>query len=615
MAQDDTAAREADQLKAQLNEQKEALKRKEKEFRDAEAALRRGISRLTFAIGGLDERLDRLLAQLRDGIRESFTTDAILGIVDDIADLVKDLDDQNKSAGASAGTAASLAIRLLAQLEFPDVLRRKVRKLASRYEHAEADATLDAELIDLLRAAIGAGDSPAATGGGLLDRLLSAFSGTPEIPGRDETTQASERSGPAPRQDHARQLLLSLMDRIHVPETDSYTVKTLIARLSASTDSAEFDEIVAQYAEVANASLRTPSAAAVSPQASAAPRIEEVFIQLIEELAVPAEFVGEANRIKDELARDGGLIDFTDAFKSIVNLVTAMRRTLVQEKLELQEFLQQLTVRLHELDQHLGGTQSQQQSWAEEGRKLEAAVQNQVKDIKSSVHVAADLDQLKSVINNRLDVLQQHLDEYQSNEVRRQETLASELAKVKTRLVSVESEADQLRTRLKDKHQQAIIDPLTGVHNRLAYDERVGAEVARWKRYGNPLAIVVLDVDHFKRINDHYGHKAGDKALKLIAQVLTDNLRETDFLARYGGEEFAVLVTETAEDAVAGVTEKLRKAVEECKFHYAGKDVQITISGGYTVFRENDTAESAFTRADGALYRAKERGRNQICPA
>ena len=126
---------------------------------------------------------------------------------------------------------------------------------------------------------------------------------------------------------------------------------------------------------------------------------------------------------------------------------------------------------------------------------------------------------------------------------------------------------------------------------------------------------MVLDVDHFKNINDHYGHKAGDKALKLIADALKGSLRETDFLARYGGEEFVALITDTPGDKIAGVAEKLRAAIEACKFHYAGKDVPIRISCGYSAFRANDNAEAVFNRADAALYRAKELGRNQCCNA
>lgn len=97
--------------------------------------------------------------------------------------------------------------------------------------------------------------------------------------------------------------------------------------------------------------------------------------------------------------------------------------------------------------------------------------------------------------------------------------------------------------------------------------------------------------------------------------MIKDSLRETDFLARYGGEEFVALVTDTPMEKIHGIAEKLRTAVEECKFHYAGKDVGITISCGYSAFRGDDTSEIVFNRADAALYRAKERGRNQCCDA
>lgn len=609
MATDATPARETDQLKSQLNEQKELLKKKEKEWRDADGALRRGISRLTFAMGGIDAKLDRLLTQLRDAIRENLDTATLVENINDIADLVKQLDDRAAQSGTGTDAGTAIALQVLRELEFPDALRKRARKLAQRFESTPDDAALAGELTQLLRDALHGYGTPTHDGGGLLDRLVSVFARTP---GPTPTTppQQPEAATSRPPTD-ARQVLLSLMQRIHVPDEDNYTVKQLIARLESAADGPEFDAIVAEYSEVANAAQRTRAPAVDDP--SAAPRIEEVFIQLVEELTVPAELQDEANRIKEQLARSDHGADFSRGFAAIVELVTAMRRMLVQEKLELQEFLQQLTVRLQELDRHLGGTQSQQKTWAEEGRKLEAAVHSQVQDIKVTVHDAADLNQLKASITERIDVLQRHLDEYQTNEVRRQERLATELAAVKSRLVNVETEADQLRTRLKDKHQQAIVDPLTGAYNRLAYDERVAAEVARWKRYGNPLALLVLDVDHFKKINDHYGHKAGDKALKLIAQVLKDNLRETDFLARYGGEEFVVLVTETSEDKLAGITEKLRKAIETCKFHYAGKDVPITLSCGYTMFHAADTAETAFNRADAALYQAKERGRNRVC--
>jgi diguanylate cyclase len=136
-------------------------------------------------------------------------------------------------------------------------------------------------------------------------------------------------------------------------------------------------------------------------------------------------------------------------------------------------------------------------------------------------------------------------------------------------------------------------------------------EFARWKRYHQPLVLLIFDIDHFKRVNDTYGHKAGDKALKLIARTLQNNLRESDFLARFGGEEFVVLMPQTELNAAIGAANKLREAVEANQFHYQQKRVLITISCGATQFKDDDTIDSAFQRADQALYKAKQNGRNR----
>ena len=175
----------------------------------------------------------------------------------------------------------------------------------------------------------------------------------------------------------------------------------------------------------------------------------------------------------------------------------------------------------------------------------------------------------------------------------------------------MEDEGENLRKRLQEKHEQAVRDPLTGLHNRLAYDERIVQEFARWKRYDKPMVLMMIDIDHFKNINDNYGHKAGDKALVLIANQISNNLRESDFLARFGGEEFVVLMPETDIDSAIIASDKLLKAVEACEFHYQNAKVNITISAGLAQLRKDDNTDTLFKRADAAMYRAKETGRNR----
>jgi diguanylate cyclase len=121
----------------------------------------------------------------------------------------------------------------------------------------------------------------------------------------------------------------------------------------------------------------------------------------------------------------------------------------------------------------------------------------------------------------------------------------------------------------------------------------------------------VWDVDHFKRINDTYGHRAGDRVLRAVADCLSGSIRGTDFLARYGGEEFVMILPGTKLEDALRVIDDMRVAVSKIGFHFRGNPVSITISSGITVLADADSAGSAFERADKALYNAKESGRNR----
>lgn len=338
--------------------------------------------------------------------------------------------------------------------------------------------------------------------------------------------------------------------------------------------------------------------------------LSDFCIQLLDTLSLPAELSDEVEALKDRLAE--GLPDdaIASTLTAIADLISAMRRQMESENKELQDFLRQLTEHLQDIDQNLAGTQSQQRAATDSGYRIGAEVHAQVKHIETTVEAAPESSQLKQQIQTRLDAIRAHLDEYQQVEEERQQQLEERLTLLNTRIHSMESEGEQLRRRLQEKHEQAVHDPLTGLYNRLAYDERMTQELARWKRYNQPLVLMVIDVDHFKQVNDRYGHKAGDKALTLIADQLRNNLRESDFLARFGGEEFVVLMPGTELDPARVAADKLLIAVKQCQFHYQAKQVPITISAGLAQLREGDNSEKFFQRADQAMYRAKAAGRN-----
>ena len=171
------------------------------------------------------------------------------------------------------------------------------------------------------------------------------------------------------------------------------------------------------------------------------------------------------------------------------------------------------------------------------------------------------------------------------------------------------------RKKMEDELRRlATTDPLTGVNNRRRYTEISEREIARCRRYGQPLSVMMLDADHFKRVNDTYGHDIGDRVLKSLARICRETIRDSDILCRFGGEEFTVTLPDTAPETAAEAAERLRAALAEARVPLDdGVEIQFTVSIGVTSLIDADGGlETLLARADGALYQAKEQGRNRI---
>ena len=161
----------------------------------------------------------------------------------------------------------------------------------------------------------------------------------------------------------------------------------------------------------------------------------------------------------------------------------------------------------------------------------------------------------------------------------------------------------------------SITDALTGIANRRHFEWRLSEEVERARRYKYPLSAFMLDLDHFKQVNDNYGHQIGDIVLQQVAQMLKSSLRRTDFLARYGGEEFVVLAPQTPAERALILGERLRQVISESPIPIADNlQIHITISVGIAVFPDHAQNENELiSAADTALYKAKQMGRNRVC--
>lgn len=174
---------------------------------------------------------------------------------------------------------------------------------------------------------------------------------------------------------------------------------------------------------------------------------------------------------------------------------------------------------------------------------------------------------------------------------------------------------EQINVQLQDAMARledvAIRDALTGLFNRRHFMERIDEEIARAERSGRPLHLALIDLDHFKHINDSHGHQAGDQVLRTFAETARQTLRRSDLLARYGGEEFVVLFTDGEAEDIRQVLERLRQALSQHRFN-GSPEFSVTLSAGMASWHPSDTADTLIQRADEALYQAKHNGRNQL---
>jgi len=194
-------------------------------------------------------------------------------------------------------------------------------------------------------------------------------------------------------------------------------------------------------------------------------------------------------------------------------------------------------------------------------------------------------------------------------------TMADSSRKLQDRLDATSAETQKLRGQLRRTQKEALIDSLTGLHNRRAFDRRIGQLLDAFRDTGTPFAVITLDIDFFKSFNDDFGHNVGDAALQVLGNVLHDCLSTEDFPARVGGEEFVALIPTGSVGRATAITEKIRKRMSEKRFRLAktGEPLdQITVSAGVSVVRADDTAASVVDRADKALYLAKNSGRNAV---
>ncbi|MEO8316271.1 MAG: GGDEF domain-containing protein [Pseudomonadota bacterium] len=343
-------------------------------------------------------------------------------------------------------------------------------------------------------------------------------------------------------------------------------------------------------------------------------RIRDLLSQLLGELGNEQQLAGAADAIRPELA----VVMVPEKLPGLVERVGALVTQRIQEleraRQGFEQLLGQLACQLEVMQRYVDGNASEEMLRNSSSETLQVQIIDEMEVLGQNMAIGLDVSQIQRNLQQRLDAIGRHLQDFRIREQDRVRQVRSRTELLHDRMAEMESEARRLKERLTDERRLSMLDPLTQIPNRLAYEKRAGEALDRWTQFAEPACLALWDIDRFKTINDQYGHRAGDRVLTVVAECLAQSIRSTDFVARYGGEEFVMLLPGTTLTDALPMAEQVRAAVAQLGFHFRGTPVSITISGGIAALQEGGAA-SAFDRADSAMYKAKNAGRNQVVSA
>ena len=629
--------------------------------------LRRGLVRSTLAAEGTDRTVDQCMKEMREAVRTNEMDAALAALLPRLEKAVLDSEQRRETRVEQVSVALNTLVTQLQALPLPREVSKPLKAYAKQLDNRVTHAREIPLLLDELSHLQGQALAPQLNGAqppkpGLLQRLFGAQD-TEKIP--DEAAKAPapatvQAPGPALAPEPAAPktvapLLVAepLAKPAAQPEpvmaeteprplppvaaTDgdaqalaepppsvlqeplahasSGALESVVAMVEAENDQTrDFVEQSPPDEQPEPAEVDAVYALPDAPEptySSVAEHIESTLLGLLSGLSLPEHHRPQAEAMCRRLEKG---LNWYELLPILDDLAVLMLAITDSGQHEFETYLKQLNERLESFQNNLQAASEGHAEGRSAADDLHSQLREHVDGLQNSVQDAVDLNSLKHLLENRLEGLLGTMDQHQQQRTAREQEVSAHLQGLAERIASMEQQAQGYREHLEEQRQKALIDPLTGLPNRAAWGERLQHEVEQWQAHGKPLLIAMLDLDHFKRINDGYGHLAGDKVLKIIATQLRKHLRPIDFIARFGGEEFVLLMPDTPLAAGLDLIEKLRAAIEACPFHFKGEPVTITTSIGVSAFRTGDRSDHVLKRADEALYRAKRRGRNAVEP-
>ncbi|WDE06907.1 diguanylate cyclase [Thalassomonas viridans] len=330
---------------------------------------------------------------------------------------------------------------------------------------------------------------------------------------------------------------------------------------------------------------------------------------VIDHLVLPEKHTSELLKIKDQLTHN---ISNDKLMVSLLDLFDVIITDLQQEKATAESFLCGLSETLSDVQNAINKTLFCNKESQSSSQELNARLHKQVDEMSTVVDSAKSISDLKQKINQNLQSIVKTLEDKTNTENQHNQQIENQLNSMTDRVRELEKQSQVFEEQLKQQKIKSMQDALTKLNNRAAFDDYFSGQLQEFHQQAYELALVILDLDDFKRINDTYGHTAGDKTLQVMAMTLTKKVSPGAFIARYGGEEFVLVYSGETQEQLLKHLNDLRKHIARLPFKFKNNKVSITTSIGVTHIKAQDNIHSAFERADKALYQAKDQGKNRV---
>ncbi len=378
--------------------------------------------------------------------------------------------------------------------------------------------------------------------------------------------------------------------------------ETLVAALQARLGSSEVTK-----KDAATGQGAAPSNAIDNETTEALEHMRNTLLVLVNHLDSDDTRSEPVNTLRKQLAETMVFDSMPDILESVAELAGEISQ---QEQKRFEEFAHQMATQFDQLQDSVTSSIGDETDAHHQRNEFQLQLADGAQSMRNAIASSTNLRQLQKAVASDVDKMSNTLEHFAEVEAIRHKKFEASIGLLQDKLGEAHSECNELYNEINHLRVKTQLDPLTGLPNRSGFLERAQQEFERAVRYGNKLSLAVADIDHFKQVNDRYGHKAGDTVIVEVGSIIASNLRKSDFVCRYGGEEFVMLLVETPLENAVAVAEKVREAVGNCPFAFRDKRVQVTISVGIAELEPGQSISDLVEKADVSLYAAKSAGRN-----